>query len=242
MNNQNTENIFYKHLLAPHHNLPVPRHSPSEIWPSVYLLLCLSVMVLVKVRAYPRVVKIIQSTYNPQTLQQLEREETNQLRLYSVALSVFYLFNLAFLIFKINDIYKIVLNQSGQLTQFLFFCLIVMLLFGVRYLSNKLIALFSNNEKVIYEYESASGLLNQASGIFIFPWVVLVELGTVFNPLVFICGALITLAVSVIIKWYRGIIVCSVQERIGLLQIFAYFCGLEILPVIVVVKYIIETF
>lgn len=239
---QGKEHIFNNHLLPLQHALPVLRHSHSEIWPSVFLLLCLCLLVLIKVRAFPRVVKIIQSTYNPQTLQQLEREDTNQMRLYTIALNLFFLFNLAFLIFKINAIYGFVLNGSGHFTQFLFFGLLVVLMFGLRFVSNKLLGLFSHGEKVLGDYESSSGLINQACGLFIFPWIILVEFANAFNPLVFICGALITLAASVLIKWYRGIIVCLIQERVGLLQIFAYFCGLEILPAIVMVKYVIETF
>ncbi|MCC6372453.1 MAG: DUF4271 domain-containing protein, partial [Bacteroidia bacterium] len=169
-------------------------------------------------------------------------EDTNQMRLYTIALNLFFLFNLAFLIFKINAIYGFVLTGSGHFTQFLFFGLLVVLMFGLRFVSNKLLGLFSHGEKVLGDYESSSGLINQACGLFIFPWIILVEFANAFNPLVFICGALITLAASVLIKWYRGIIVCLIQERVGLLQIFAYFCGLEILPAIVMVKYVIETF
>jgi hypothetical protein len=63
-----------------------------------------------------------------------------------------------------------------------------------------------------------------------------------FNSLIFIWGGLLVLAMVVLLKWYRGLLMSLVIERIGLLQIFSYFCGLEILPVFVLVKYIIETF
>jgi hypothetical protein len=65
---------------------------------------------------------------------------------------------------------------------------------------------------------------------------------TSFNSLIFVSGAFVILSSSIIYRWYRGVIIGLIEERVGLLQTFTYFCGLEILPVIVLVKYIIETF
>jgi hypothetical protein len=75
----------------------------------------------------------------------------------------------------------------------------------------------------------------------LFPCVVLVELSPI-NPFIFISLGGIILATSILLRWYRGIIIGLVEQRLGFLQIFSYFCSLEILPVFVLVKYIIETF
>ncbi len=84
-------------------------------------------------------------------------------------------------------------------------------------------------------------LVNQSFGLFLFPLIVLMEFSK-FNPLIFIWCASLVLGTAVLLKWYRGVLMSLVVERIGLLQIFSYFCALEILPVFVLVKYIIETF
>ena len=83
--------------------------------------------------------------------------------------------------------------------------------------------------------------INQTFGLFLFPWLIMAEL-TDFNPLIFVSGAFVVVTASVVYRWYRGVIIGLIEERIGLLQTFTYFCGLEILPVIILVKYIIETF
>lgn len=235
------ENIFSNHLLSKQHVLPQLKTNNGEIWPSLYLLVCLALLTLIKLRAFPRVVKIIQSVYSTQTLQQLEREEPNQFKLYTIALNVFFVLNLAFLIYKINLAYKFVFIQSPHFSQFLAFILLVIVLYGIKYLGNKLLAIFSGEERLIHDYETSSNLINQASGLFLFPWIVMAQFSK-FNPLIFVSGALITMLASVLVKWYRGIVVCLVEERVGLLQIFSYFCGLEILPLTVMVKYVIETF
>ena len=108
-------------------------------------------------------------------------------------------------------------------------------------LLNQFICFLSNDFKTISEYAYNSLKINQTFGIFLFPWLVLAEL-TRFNAFIFISGAFVVLAASLVYRWYRGVIIGLIEERVGLLQTFTYFCGLEILPVLVLVKYIIETF
>jgi hypothetical protein len=113
--------------------------------------------------------------------------------------------------------------------------------FSLKTLLNGILAFFTAQTKIISEYTISSTLLNQSFGLFLFPFVVLAEFSSL-EPLIFISMAVVVMAAAIILKWYRGIRMSLVEERIGLLQIFSYFCSLEILPVFVLVKYIIETF
>ena len=185
--------------------------------------------------------RIVQSTFSSQVLQQLEREEFNPFKFYSLALNLFFILNVSFLAYKINSIYKYVLIETSNFAQFCFFFLIVLIVVFLKLLVNRSLAVFTDKRKIISEYVTSSTLVNQSFGLFLFPLIVLIEFSP-FDPLIFIAGALIVLVSAVLLKWYRGIIMGLVEERLGLLQIFSYFCGLEILPVFVLVKYIIETF
>lgn len=215
--------------------------STDLIWPSVFLFVCLSLLVLIKISAFARVVRIVQSTFSNQVLQQLEREEVNPFKFHALALNLFFVLNVSFLAYKINNIYRFVLSDTGHLFQFIFFFFLTLLILAAKSFFNKTLVFFTNQRKVINEYNTSSTLVNQTFGLFLFPLVVLLEFSP-FNPIIFISGALIVLATSIILKWYRGIITGLIEERVGILQIFSYFCGLEILPVFVLVKYIIETF
>jgi hypothetical protein len=217
-------------------------HSHHElIWPSVFILLCLIMLTVIKARAFPRVLRIVQSTFSNQILQQLEREEMNSLKFYSLALNFFFSLNLAFLLYKVNSMYRYVLPESSDLVQFLFFFMLILLLLGFKIIVNKLVAFFTGETRLISDYLTNSVLVNQTFGLLLFPMVVLLQF-TDLDPFIFIWGSVLVLVFAMLLKWYRGIIMGLVEERIGLLQIFSYFCGLEILPVIVMVKYVVETF
>ena len=176
-----------------------------------------------------------------QTLRQLEREEFNPLKFYSVALSVFFLLTFTFFIYKVNYTYNIVLKEHSQFFQFVFFFGAVILLLLLKGGLTKLIAVFINDNKLIPEFVYSSFVISQTQGIMMFPCLVIAELSR-FNPLIFLSAAAVVILAMQAFKWYRGVVFALVENRVGLLQIFVYFCGLEILPVLVMVKFVIETF
>ena len=233
--------VFSDHLLRANNSVPIIRIVYQQTWPSIFFLVCLLLLALIKLNAFSKVVKIIQSTFSLQILNQLEREELNPFRFYAMGLSFFAILNLSFLLYKINSLYNLILSQSSSLSQFLFFFVIVVLILGFKIIVNALIGFFTGEQKILSDYLNNSLLVNQTFGLLMFPFIILMELSP-FNPLVFVSAACIILASSTLLKWYRGVIMGLVDERIGFLQIFCYFCSLEILPVFVLVKYIIETF
>lgn len=235
------EHIFYNHLLPKQHQLPELKQSFELVWPSVFLMLCFVLLVIIKVTSFPKVIKVIQSCFSMQTLRQMEREEFNPLKFYSIALSIFFLLNLTFFTYKVNNTYKLVLVEQSQFFQFMFFLMIIILLFLIKGAFTKLLAIFVNDHKLIPEFVYSSFMISQTEGILIFPCLVLAELSR-FDPLIFLSAASVILVAMQIFKWYRGIVFALIENRVGLLQIFTYFCSLEILPVLVLVKFIIETF
>jgi hypothetical protein len=241
VNRLNTEHIFLNHLLQPINDGSVMRNAHALIWPSIILLSVLVLIVLVKLYSYSRVILIIQSIFNTQVLQQLEREETSLFKFYNIALNITFVFNLSMLCFQINSVYNLILPQTDSFTQFLFFVVTISVAISFKTIINKVFVLLTGDKKVLNDYDTNASLINQAIGLFLFPWVILIQFGK-FNPVFLLSSALVILATGFFIKWYRGVIMSLVEQRVGLLQILSYFCGLEILPICVMVKYTIETF
>ncbi len=212
--------LFADHLLPKQHLTPLARTEHELIWPSVFFVICLTLLALVKFSSFSKVVKIIQSTFSLQALQQLEREELNPFRFYALGLNLFFMLNLSFLLYKVNSINKYILVNSHSLSQFLFFFACILVVVVLKAFANQLLAHFTNERKVISEYSINSLFINQTFGLLLFPWIILMELSP-FNPLIFVSAAFIVLASSVLLKWYRGVIMGLVEERLGLLQIFS---------------------
>jgi hypothetical protein len=233
--------LFYDHLLQRQHLNPVLKNQTYLVWTSVYILFCLSLIVFIRVTSYTKIIKIIQSTFNSNALRELEREETKGFKIHSILLSLFFLLNISFLLYKLNAFYKFVFSDKSLFLQFALIFFIVLVFVLIKNFLNQFICFLSNNYKTLSDYSYNSIKINQTFGLFLFPWLIMAEL-TDFNPLIFVSGAFVVVTASIVYRWYRGVIIGLIEERIGLLQTFTYFCGLEILPVIILVKYIIETF
>ncbi|MGZ3899414.1 MAG: DUF4271 domain-containing protein, partial [Bacteroidia bacterium] len=201
----NYPHIFADHLLKKQHTSPELNPGHELIWPSVFLLICFALLVIIKVTSFPKVIKLMQACFNLQSWRQLEREEFNPFKFYSVLLSIFFFLNLAFFIYKINSVFQFVLTQNSPLEQFFFLFLVILILFAVKGTMNKLLSVITDDSRIIPEFVYSSFVISQTFGIFLFPCLVLAELGN-FNARIFLSIACIILVVSQLFKWYRGIL------------------------------------
>ncbi|MCW3075458.1 MAG: hypothetical protein JWO32_67 [Bacteroidetes bacterium] len=233
--------IFTDHLLKKHHALPQVNPGHELIWPSVFLLSCFALLVIIKVTSFGKVAKLMQACFNIQLWRQLEREEFNPFKFYSILLSVFFFMNLTFFAYKVNTVFNWVLIGHSRLEQFLFLFLFILILFSLKGAFNKILSVIVDDNKLIPEFVYSSFVISQTFGVFLFPCLVLAELSNLNTNLILLVSCVI-LTASQLFKWYRGILFGLIEHRIGLLQIFVYFCALEILPALVMVKFVIETF
>jgi hypothetical protein len=235
------EHIFSGHLLQRFSDGPVERFVYTPVWPGVLMMLGLVLLAIVKYRDYPRVYRIVISTFNKQVLQQLEREEAGTGRTYAVILNSLFIFSLAFILYKVNQFYGLIWTGKGGLLQFTFvltFCLVVYLF---KTFFTKMLGNISGGRRLTTAYLLNSSFINQTAALFLFPMAALIEFGRL-NAQLMIYLAVALLLFTILMRWYRGLLLSIAEERIGILEIFSYFCGLEILPVLVLVKYLLETF
>jgi len=201
----------------------------------------LGLLVLLKTTSFNQVVKVVQSCFSMQTLRQMERDEYNPFKLYAISLSVFFLFNFSFYIYKLNQVFKLVFVEQGALVQFSLILLITVSVFSIRNGASRMFTLFIDDHKLIPEYTYSSFMITQTLGLLLFPCMVLSELSP-FNNLLFLSIATVIIITLQGFKWYRGLVFAFIDGKVGFLQIFTYFCSLEILPVLVLIKFIIEKY
>ena len=220
---------------------PLDHRGTAEVWPSFFLFAGLALLVMVKVRWFPKLARILQSTFSRQVQQQLEREEIDPFRFYWVSLNLLLLLNLAFVSWKLNALHRLVFDGVPSSVQFVFFLLIITGAFVLKYLLNHAVGVVSGRRDLMTSYSVNSALVNHTLGIVVFPCAILAQFGPL-DPRVFLYAALILCCVALVVRWYRGLRKGLLEERIGIMQIFSYFCALEILPVLVLVKYLVVTF
>ena len=160
MNSGEAINIFHQHLLPVQHFSPVIKTVSQHAWAAMVLIFATGIIVVLKINAAPKLLKIVQSTYNLQVQGQLEREEFNPFRSFSMLLNVLYLISFSFLIYKINRYYQLMYDEHSAFVQFLFFLGIVLFVYALKFLFNKLVAFITNEVKSIDEFETNCFIIN----------------------------------------------------------------------------------
>jgi len=234
--------IFSEHLLKSTnvHGLAL-NHSSEPIWISAYLLAGLVVLTTVKKYSFQNLVRNIQFGFSFQTQRKFERKEIGRAELYPQLLNLFFVLNLSFLAFSVNRRFNILLQDAGFLTQVLFFIGLILLILSLKALMNGLLKTISTKGKFIQEYRVISGSMNRVSGLLLFPLLLLLGFSEI-NPHFILILSLVLAGAMLLIKWIKGLLLSFGEEGLGILQILTYFCALEILPQLVLVKYTIETF
>jgi len=223
------------------HPVPLPRTDPRAIWPSFILLTSLIIVAFVRVNAYSRVSQTIQAGIYRQASQKLERQDANIFSVVPLLLLLLYVLNISFVLYRTNVYFHLVFNDLGGGITYLIFAGIVLLMFLLRVIVNSILGFITGESQLIGEYTQSGFVLLQTFGLVLFPVVILMEFSPV-EPLIFLYTSMVLAGISILIHWFRGLIHAIGVRGIGILQIFCYFCALEILPILVLVKFIIETF
>jgi len=176
-----------------------------------------------------------------QSQRKFTREESGRARFYPQFLGLFFVLNTTFLAYLVNQNFHLILNGRTFLVQFLFFFTLVLFVLVLKWFLNKLIATITGETRIVSEYNHISSSTDQLAGLLLFPLIVLNAFSEILPQFVFITS-LCLLGFMLLLKWSRGFVLGLAEERVGILQILAYFCALEILPQLIVVKYIVQTF
>ncbi|HQQ95140.1 MAG TPA: DUF4271 domain-containing protein [Bacteroidia bacterium] len=234
--------IFSEHILKPHHQGAIPLLRNSDpLWMSLYLVAGISLLVLIR-HAYLRDFFSLANWFSGQQSQRkLSRDESGQFRFYPVLMNLFFVMNLAYLAYQVNTNFHLILKGSAFILQFLFFFVCILALIFYKWIINRILATVSNEPKLVSEYDLITASSNQLTGLILFPLIVLNTFSNLLPQFVFLTS-LSVLGFMLLFKWGKGFVLGALEERIGILQILTYFCALEILPQLMAVKFIIETF
>lgn len=232
------EPLFKNHLLKPVHDTAIFNNIQTLYWPSIILFIALCLLVLLKVTSPQRTFRVLNAAYSLQVARQIEREDYGPLKRVSLVLSTVFVLITAFLLYKVNLIFGSVLYGNSGLFQYLFFVLVIMVAYTVKLVSASVIGYVTETKNVLSEYINNTLIINQSIGVILLPVMIILELSPV-NPIWIVFPATLFLIFGYVLRLYRGFIFAGIEYGIGLLQLFVYLCALEILPLLVLIKFLV---
>ena len=220
---------------------PILTNSPILYWPGVLLFLVFSIYVSIRVTDPKKIIKIFISIFSIQASKQLIREDYKLYKRVSVFLSTCYILVISFLICLVNDYFGLILKSNSLFYQYLFFILITTFIYLTKIVSTLILSHITSSYDIGKEYIFNLFVFCQIAGIILFPVVVFLEFSKYpaewfLYPGLIVCGSIYMLRI------FRGFVISALEQNIGILYIILYLCALEILPLLVLVRFLLINF
>lgn len=235
------EPLFAGHELRPVHDAAVLNASHTLVWPAIFLFIALALLVFARVSEPKKLLRVFTAFYSIQASKQLQREDYKiGKRLFIVLLGVF-LISLSFLIYLINDYFGLMLQHWSGLQQFAFFAGVVIAAYTVKYIFSTLLGYIINAPDLVREYIFNVSVFNQVAGIVLFPFIVAM-LFSKYQVEWFLYPSIVIFLSFYAFRFVRGFFISGIERGVGVLYIFLYLCALEILPLLVLIKFLLISF
>lgn len=229
------------HLTSSHAKDPILTNSPILYWPSVLLFIVFSMYVYIKVTDPKKIIKIFISVFSIQASKQLIREDYKLYKRVSVFLSTCFILVISFLICLINDYFGLILKSYSLFYQYLFFILITTFIYLTKIVFTLILAHITSSYEIGKEYVFNLFVFCQIAGIILFPVVVFIQFSK-YPAEWFLYPGLIVCASIYMLRIFRGFVISALEQNIGILYIILYLCALEILPLLVLVRFLLINF
>ena len=234
------EHFFTNHQLIKKNKEPIGQQINDDVWTATLLTLVFIFLVIFRVTSEKKYNLILKSFFSFSSSRQLLREDYRINKGTSILLILIFLISFAFFLLKINYFYNYY-SVENSLSFFFVILLILLITYAFKFMSLISLSSLFNSREMVEEYINHIFFSIKAIGVFIFPLLVLLEFSKL-NPLPLVVFGLLICLLFYSIRVSRGIILLMNNKLISFSHIFLYFCALEILPLIVIIKIMMSGF
>jgi hypothetical protein len=233
--------IFNGHSLKPIHNSPILNINTPSYWQEILLFLVFAIYVLIRISEPKKILKIFISVFSLQEAKQLFRQEFKLAKRISLLLGIGFVLIMAFLIQITNQYFGLIFKDNTHLQQYLYFVIIVSLIYLIKFLVINVLSYTSSNKDLGKEYLFNVLVFSQTIGVVLFPFVICLQF-TKYPAEWFLYPALVICAGFYSLRIFRSFIISVTEQNIGIIYIILYLCTLEILPMLVLAKFLLVNF
>lgn len=233
--------MFSGHELQPVDAVPVFRNGTPYYWPAVLLFVVFSIYVYLNFTNPRKLIQVFLSVYSNQASRQLYREDYRLTKSMSVLLSLAFVIVMAFFLFVTNNYFGLILQGMEPLKQFLFFTAMLLLMYILKLSTNYFISFSTMSQELNNEYTFNVFISCQTLGVALLPLVICIQFSR-YPTEWFLYPAIILCGVFYILRFVRGFIISVAEQNVGIVYIFLYLCTLEILPLLVLIKFLLVNF
>jgi len=240
----NRETPVYKETIGPMNQssqliIPVTRHIQSGEWFLFILLLLFATLGWFKYNFNRYLGQVLNGTVSYQVSQRLYRDQNVLFLRVSGMLNVFFIFTTAVFLYQTARYFNLLNYAVNGLWIYLLIAAAFGTLFFIRQVSLRFIGFLFDKNEAFSEYLHNTQLYNKSMALLLLPLI----LGAAYMPVdlqpVFIFSG-ITLSISLfVLKIFRGSQII-IRNDVLILYWILYLCTLEILPLIIIYRYLLS--
>lgn len=227
--NQEVERIFFE---------PTTKPMLVENWQIITLLFSLLLVAFAKGFSQNRFKNILKSVVSEQATYEIVRGEKIFFNQTNLILNVVYLCVFSLYISHFFYFHQKGLTDSFEMIYFFKIVFFLTILFMSQLIFNAILNFIFDTKEIQMEYIFNTSLFNNILGILMVPLMFLIYFTALQNSVFFNNFMLVVVFIILLFRTIRYIKI-GAKKNISNLHIFLYICTLEILPLIVIIKFFI---
>jgi len=235
-----SESIFKNNLLHSSRIDPIVKHVENRDWTLGILIAVFSLLAILNTLYRKRMRLLFNALTSNRFVNQLMREENPLSQRASIFLSILYVFSFSLFAFKLHSYYQLNLIQQHGFAQFVILLFCVLVFYFLKILIHRLLGVILKIEKETNEYVFNLFLSNQFVGLALIPVSVALLFYNYSSPANLFSAGLVLIIASFAYRTVRGLRMAVSNNSIAKSYLFIYLCTLEILPLVVLAKVLIN--
>ena len=212
------------------------RQESSISWLPVILLLSLFTFSWLKIMYQKYILQVVLSIVNYQVALRLLRERNVLFRNMSIGLNFVFILNLAVFIYFLFENFKIRPYFTIPILNYLVYCVGVIVFFNLKNFVCILLGIIFKYQEEFSEYIHNENLFNKNIGLLLFPIVVLFPyVPDIYKQFVLFAG-IFFFGIMILLRTLRGFQII-IRKGVSKFYMILYLCAIEILPVLILIKY-----
>ena len=233
--------VFEKHELEPKNKTGELLGKQELVWPAFVFIIGFVLLVLIRTTSAKRFFMIIKAIFTLGASKQLMREDYKLNKGSAVLFSIVFVLHFSYFLFETNQYFGYIHYSFNSYLFYLLVICAVIISYTVKIVVSKVLSrvLMARNETDEYIFNIF--LSTNAAGLFLFPIIVCSEYSQL--PVhYFLYAGIFILLVLYLIRIFKGLVIAYVGGRFSIFHLFLYFCALELLPLIVIIKLLVGKF
>ncbi len=231
--------LFRPHSLETQNANPLSINKLTPDWLLGVILLVITILTWLRFVFNKNLGQIFDAFFSNSITNQIVRDENILVQRASVLLTIIFNLVAAVLLYQISNVYDLTPDYVGEgFTRFILYALLISLIYSVKFILLKLTGYIFNQDRSIATYIFNIFLINNVLGIFLLPIVIgLAFLPGIYSVFLIYAGGALALS-AFIYRLIRGLIIGLSSSSFSPYYLFLYLCTLEILPLLLVFKFL----